>query len=784
MWSEDEEDEDCEWTRAEEEVFNIRDAEQCLIVKMSYTRVVGGHPHRPQDRGGGGGVGGGAVVEEMERARETARRKGQMKRKENRQRLEIETARKQAGSEEENYLTFLQLDWDYKNPRYNYKLIAKMLKEIGILRDSVVSFNRDPNRQNQTEVVLKPGTVVDMGALTRALAEKYSNYEVNYFGHTMETIRVQGLPLTSNPENAKNLIAEALRPYVDKVINVNMGIWKLFAENKDENTDEYIEGKYDGNYHVQLLPRAGLAVPQFIPVGPRMTQANIVYVRGGYYFEKECNSCFKKGHFRNDEICEGAKSWDEHARAMREDAKKMLEDAGEEVMLTREEQLGNRIKDLEEELKSKNELAEEERGKAATLEEQKKAALEGKQILEEKKNEEVEILLQEARDKEREKNEEKEVMEKRITEETQKREALERNVEDKEAEMVKLKADLAEKEREKKKVMARRDEMEKEKQRKIDEIAEECKQLKLEKEEAARLYEESKQNYETLKEITVNGESEEEVVKMVEEIAAKDVIIEKLCTKVSQGEVAKADSDEEGSQANSVEENDDFIHDQELTDDKVFEEPVQMEDEELVEMEDAGVKRKVLERDGEGKESPENKKAKEIVDGKNQGDLTGYEEALEDSNDSIDLMENVEKEGTYLGGLRTKDQSNSDEDRSSQNYALELSQTQPDSELTDAQRIGVDGLENFSGGGTIPPDRRFTLTAGSSMTRRPSRPRSRSSSPMSMSLLAEPPGSPTEKTDSSSSLCMELHVPIQGGGTIRATKNFLELRDKFASMKE
>ena len=51
---------------------------------------------------------------------------------------------------------------------------------------------------------------------------------------------------------------------------------------------------------------------------------------------------------------------------------------------------------------------------------------------------------------------------------------------------------------------------------------------------------------------------------------------------------------------------------------EIEEESAKMEEEELEVMEDIGVKRKTLER--EGKESPESKKAKEIEVGRNQGD--------------------------------------------------------------------------------------------------------------------------------------------------------------------
>ena len=196
-------------------------------------------------------------------------------------------------------------------------------------------------------------------------------------------------------------------------------------------------------------------------------------------------------------------------------------------------------------------------------------------------------------------------------------------------------------------------------------------------------------------------------------------------------------------------------------------------------------KRKELDREEGVKVSPENKKAKD------QGDMTGYHDNLESSNESIDLLENLDKEGSYLNKKLTKDQVSVD--GSSQSLKLVLSQTQTEPELTDAQQIldsdpaveqdlgeEADGqgfqdanLENEKvlGEMTIPPDRS-----------RRGRSRSRSSSPLSQNLLAASPHRDMEETGSSIIGGLTLHVHSRNSSPSRRTENFDELRNKFDNM--
>ena len=400
-------------------------------------------------RGNGGGGGGGArgdggagvINEEHGRAFTDARKRADRKKREFKQRLEIETGRRQMGAGEENYITLLQTDWDFRNSRYDYRQVAKMLKDIGIKKESVLGINRDPHRPGQTEVILKPQDEINMGDLTKDLEGKYPNFELHVFGFSMETIRVKGLPLTANQEYVKKKVSEAISPYVSEVVNVNVGKWRLFGENKDENTEAYMEEKLDGNYHVQVVPRPGWAVPQFLPVGPTRTQAQIEYVKGGYYFERQCNACFKTGHLRSDyDQCEGPTSWEEYAINLRVNSREALGE--EEVPLNNEEKLQQKIQKMEEEKVAMESLASGSKERMELLEAEKRRIAEEKQRMEELKNEEYEQLQGRMNEWNKQEREAQEALKRKVEELEREEERLKSEMEKKKTEMEKMEIEI------------------------------------------------------------------------------------------------------------------------------------------------------------------------------------------------------------------------------------------------------------------------------------------------------------------------------------------------------
>ena len=97
-----------------------------------YSRVVGAGLPPERDRGGGsggggaGGGGGGGDGQGIRNQYEDTRRRAEKKKREFKQRMEIEKCRWQMGAEETNYITLLQRDWDYRTSRYDYIQIANV----------------------------------------------------------------------------------------------------------------------------------------------------------------------------------------------------------------------------------------------------------------------------------------------------------------------------------------------------------------------------------------------------------------------------------------------------------------------------------------------------------------------------------------------------------------------------------------------------------------------------------------------------------------------------------
>ena len=135
-------------------------------------------------------------------------------------------------------------------------------------------------------------------------------------------------------------ITEAIKPYVKQVLSISIGKWRISEENNDENTVNYLNGKYDGNYVVQFEPLDGIGIPQFIPVGKKLVQAQVEYLKGGLNFERECNNCFMRGHMRSDmEVCQGAVGWIQHATKLRQEGIRLRQEAGDIITLSEEEQM-------------------------------------------------------------------------------------------------------------------------------------------------------------------------------------------------------------------------------------------------------------------------------------------------------------------------------------------------------------------------------------------------------------------------------------------------------------
>ena len=143
--------------------------------------------------------------------------------------LEIEKHRREGGKELTNYLTLLHTGNDRT---VEYEFVAKMLEEVGLKDTDVYGLNKDPYRQAAIEVILKKDADVNMGEIIKKIQDLNYPFEANWFGHCLETLVVDGMPLTNDVEKMKEMIMDAIKPYVKKVENMTPSKHRVVREKK------------------------------------------------------------------------------------------------------------------------------------------------------------------------------------------------------------------------------------------------------------------------------------------------------------------------------------------------------------------------------------------------------------------------------------------------------------------------------------------------------------------------------------------------------------------------
>ena len=438
---------------------------------MAYALVTGRPPGQPRqgigDGGGGGGGARGAAHEEAYRAgagyrqqqnveREERRREGDMRTAHFQQTLEIEEKRRKAGSKEKNYISFLNVNNDRN---YTFKIVAKMMNDVGIVDKDVVAVTRDPYRLAATEVLLYDGVVFDINEVNRKLQDKGYPFEATCFGKKTDTVRIRGMPLATDTEEIAKHIKDAVKPFVAEVHSIVQGKWFLAGEHRDNFTDRYFNAKGDGSYTVQVTPKEGAAIPGFIPVGPNFIQGQVEYLRGGLGFERLCNLCFKSGHFRGEPGCQGGEGWMKYAETVRQGGWEVLREQGEAIVMTEEERLKEMIKKMEADLVKMTEEGQEMNENISACQAEKENSEKSAEEARNRKNEEmeqmkigheteIESLREQLTGREKEMGERRKDREEAESEAKRKEEQLEQEKEKLEEELEQKEADLKEAQKE------------------------------------------------------------------------------------------------------------------------------------------------------------------------------------------------------------------------------------------------------------------------------------------------------------------------------------------------
>ena len=232
------------------------------------------------------------------------RKEAESKKRYFQQKLNLEGNRKKLGKG--NIITFLIND---ENQGIEKSDINKVLRISGFSVGDVEGIKLNDFRSNQVEVLLKPGLDVDVQQIEERLRKANIDAAVSKFDHVEEFIMIYGLPLTSDMENLESKILDALKPFVKKVLEI------VPMKHKEENSEDFFAGHYNGNWRVKVCPKDKLQVPNFIVVGQNsQVMGKAVYTRKVSPKEEMCSDCFSTQHFKKAPDCPGLRDWSDYCK--------------------------------------------------------------------------------------------------------------------------------------------------------------------------------------------------------------------------------------------------------------------------------------------------------------------------------------------------------------------------------------------------------------------------------------------------------------------------------------
>ena len=285
--------------------------------------------------GGGGAAGGGEevlensrdrAVHQMEReAMDMARSAKEVKKSMAfKQKAELERRRQKFG--EGNVITFILDVPKGAKPRDIYAHeIGKLLTHSGFKEDDISGIKKNEWRNYQIEVELKEGVHFDCEEIEKKIRDQAKlGYSVSKFAYSEDTFKISGIPFHKNKDLVRGLIKEAISPFVQEVLMIEPG--KYF-----DNKLGFFHGKENGEWKVKVVARVGVLVPTFIIVGKRskvVGQVNYIKISSEMRQEEVCFDCYKVGHKKFSEACEGSVQVNDFAEEYEEIWKKNMDEKG------------------------------------------------------------------------------------------------------------------------------------------------------------------------------------------------------------------------------------------------------------------------------------------------------------------------------------------------------------------------------------------------------------------------------------------------------------------------
>ena len=167
----------------------------------------------------------------------------------------------------------------------SYPFMGKVLRVAGFLPSQVKALKINEYRGTEAEVLFAEGTVLNIQDIQTKLQGASLDVSVSNFEGDEEVFLLEGMPLTEDHDTMKEMIKEAIWPFVKNVKEITPTTYKM--------EEEYFKGMFDGKYKVVVTPRYGKEVPNFIVIGPQSAAARVVYTKSRCVKKVMCQICQK-----------------------------------------------------------------------------------------------------------------------------------------------------------------------------------------------------------------------------------------------------------------------------------------------------------------------------------------------------------------------------------------------------------------------------------------------------------------------------------------------------------
>ena len=345
------------------------------------------------DPGPGGGVGvrgqggGAAVRDQLRRVNVHAAAKALMfqRRKKEENRALVQETLKRDVIKETNYMIFQLREGE---DQCSYDTIGKVLDDIGLTSDDVVSITGNPFNPKEIEVLLKDDVNAEVANWSKKLDDMHAPVTVDKIGKMEEVFIIRNLPLTLDHNKMKKWIHESVSPFVTEVHDIiPLKYSRRRLGDLSEEALKFFDGKFDGSWRVSVNPKGAAEVPSFVAFGPDNLQGTVKYSKRGQPVNELCWACYMPGHKRNDKdetggvVCPGPKDWKDYVKEFQDNAIAISGKSAEDLFPFTEQgplvaRLERELADIAENLEKSNKEKEDRENAMKVAEETMEARME------------------------------------------------------------------------------------------------------------------------------------------------------------------------------------------------------------------------------------------------------------------------------------------------------------------------------------------------------------------------------------------------------------------------